>query len=172
MFLELLFYPGVIIHEFTHFLACVLLGVKVTKVKFGLKESYVQHLDVHNWKTILIALAPFILSNIISILLIIYTLKIRPAFYIFAIFLWIAITVAYHSAPSRKDIENVDKKIISIYKSISSKNILLQLPILILNTILFIPLKIFDFIMILFNKYPLLKIILIAIVFQISVLFL
>lgn len=172
MLLELLFFPGVIIHELTHFLACILLGVRVTKIKLGLKESYVQHLDAQNWKTILIALAPFMLSNIIAILIIVLTLKVRPTFYIFAILLWIAVTIIYHSVPSRKDINNVDKKIISVYKSISRKHILLQLPALILNTLIFIPLKIFDFIIILFNIYPLLRIVLIIAIFQISILFL
>ncbi len=172
MILELLFYPGVIIHELTHFIACVLLGVKVTKIKFGLKEAYVQHLDVNNWKTIIIALTPFILSNVIALTIIYFTLKIKPAFYVFGLVLWLALTIIYHSVPSRKDVDNVDKKIIGIYKNISSKNVLLLVPLFILNTVIFIPLKIFTFILIIFNKYPLLKIILIIAVFQISFLFL
>ena len=169
MFLELLFYPGVIIHEFTHFLACVLLGVKVTKIKFGLKESFVQHHDVHDWKTIIIAIAPFLLSNIIAVLGIWYAVEFRPEFYIFAIILWLAVTVVFQSIPSKKDIENVDSKIGSIYRSITKKHFLMQVPLFILNTTIIIPLKLFTFFMSVFNKYQLLKIVLIVAVFQIGI---
>ncbi|MDD4983887.1 MAG: M50 family metallopeptidase [Candidatus ainarchaeum sp.] len=169
MFLELLFYPGVIIHEFTHFLACMLLGVKVTKVKFGLKESYVQHHDVHDWKTIIIAIAPFLFSNIIATLGIWYAVKFRPEFYFFVIILWLAVTIIFQSVPSKKDIQNVDAKIVSIYKGIAQKHFLMQIPLFLINTIFVIPLKLFTFLMLIFNKYQLLKIVLIVAVFQIGI---
>jgi len=169
MILELLFYPGVIIHEFTHFLACILLGVKVTKIKFGLKESYVQHQDVHNWKTIIIAIAPFLLSNLIATLGIWYAVKFCPEFYFFAIILWLAITIIFQSVPSKKDIQNVDSKIVSIYKGIAKSHFLLQIPLFLANTIIIIPLKLFNFLMLIFNKYQLLKIVLIIAVFHLGI---
>ena len=43
--LPYIFYFGVIFHELMHLFTCILLGVKVKKVRFGLKESYVQHED-------------------------------------------------------------------------------------------------------------------------------
>jgi len=172
MLLEILFYPGVIIHEAMHFLACLLLGIRVTKVSFGLKTSYVQHVDSNAWKTILIALAPFLLSNFIASIIIYYTLISRPDLILFLILLWVALTIIYHSIPSKKDTENVDKKVSQIYRNLKTKKVLPLIILFISNTLLIIPLKLFTFLINIFNKWAWLRVLLILAVFQIVLLIL
>ena len=62
---EIIFFPGILFHEFSHFITCVLMGVKVGKVKF----TSVTHQKTTPWKNFLIAFAPFVLGTLVGVLL-------------------------------------------------------------------------------------------------------
>lgn len=69
--------PGIIIHEFSHQLFCVLVGVKVFKVKyFQLKNpaGYVEHAQPRNFiQAFFVSVGPFIFGTILSLLLFWFT---------------------------------------------------------------------------------------------------
>src|SRR5574343_407177 len=83
--MHILFFPGIIIHESAHALACLLLDVPIKKIKFlGKSGGYVVHEDSRTDKIIIIALFPFILLLMV----------------------WIGISSLLFSIPSDKDAEN------------------------------------------------------------------
>jgi len=115
-----LFFPGVVFHELSHLLACILLGVRVTKVKFwGTSEAFVQHEISTLWKNIGIALAPFGLSTFTAFTLIhiantTSTLQLKIIAYYFAF------SIAFHGFPSHVDVNNATKTFIASYKNFLS----------------------------------------------------
>jgi len=98
------------LHELSHFLACLLVGVRVTRTKsFGLHEAFIEHSKPGEaWKTVFISLTPFLLSNVFSVvfLFIAHEGVKHMSFFSFqktvlvTIFYWLALSAAFHSFPS------------------------------------------------------------------------
>jgi hypothetical protein len=63
--LELLLFPGILFHELSHYATCILLGVKVGK----LKPTSVTHEKTTPWKNFLISFAPFIFGTAVGAVL-------------------------------------------------------------------------------------------------------
>ena len=106
--LYLLFFPGVILHEFSHYLACALTGVKVFDVKFfGTKEAYVKHEKPGILQSILITIAPFFVSNFVGYLLLSEAHLLLASYFLASVvFYWIGISAVYFSFPSDADAKN------------------------------------------------------------------
>ena len=122
-----LFYPGVILHEFAHLITCIFLNVKVSKLKFGLKESYVKHNSTGPIRMSLIALAPFYFGFVVSYLIILFSKNLGFLYFLF--FNYLAFAFLYNSIPSIQDIKNIvsaiKESIQKDWKSFSRKLLLL-----------------------------------------------
>lgn len=116
--LNLLFFPGMILHEFSHFVACAFLGVKVSRLKlFGVKEAFVEHAKPNAWQSVAITLAPFFLCNLLSFLLFNYANELVGAQNILSILAyWLALSLALFSFPSKQDALNAFNSFIDFYK--------------------------------------------------------
>ena len=106
---NIVFFPGMIFHELSHLIACLLFGVKVRKVKFfGLNEAYVVHEQPGAAKSVVITLAPFLLGNFIALSL--FALSYNQLFFernFFGfVFLWLAFSLVMYSFPSNQDAKN------------------------------------------------------------------
>ncbi|MCD4740782.1 metalloprotease family protein [archaeon] len=62
---DIALFPGILFHEFSHFITCIVLGVKVGQVKF----TSVTHQRTTPWKNFFIAFAPFVLGSAIGAIL-------------------------------------------------------------------------------------------------------
>lgn len=104
--MHILFFPGIIIHESAHALACLLLDVPIKKIKFlGKSGGYVVHEDSRTDKIIIIALFPFIFNILLALLCArIYLFSFEP--FIKLLMVWIGISSLLFSIPSDKDAEN------------------------------------------------------------------
>ena len=116
--LSILLFPGVIFHEFSHYVACKLLGIKVMKVKwFSTSEAYVVHAVPNAWKATIITIAPFLLGNAFGIFLFISANDLLASFNPLSIlFYWFAISIVYFSFPSDQDAKNAFGSIVGMYK--------------------------------------------------------
>ncbi len=110
-YLQYIFFPGVIFHEFGHFLFCILTGVRVRKVcffRFGNPAGYVEHDQTHNFlQAFFISFGPFIAGTILSILCFMIA-KYPKMFYVplaywWALFIWLGVSIGFHSFPSKGD---------------------------------------------------------------------
>lgn len=106
-FIALLTFPGVIVHELGHKLFCDIFKVKVHEAKyfrFGNPAGYVIH-DIPDrfHKTFFIDVGPFIVNNIMAI--IIFSLSTLFAFndLLWAFFVWLGVSIAMNSFPSSHD---------------------------------------------------------------------
>jgi len=100
MFTILLF-PGLIFHEFSHYVMCRILGVKVKKVEIKTKSGYVQHVVPKSIiKSFLIATAPSLLALLFSVILlnIFFDNLVYEAIKFYVIYSFL-----YVSTPSKED---------------------------------------------------------------------
>ncbi|MDO8538651.1 MAG: metalloprotease family protein [archaeon] len=113
----IVFFPGMILHELAHYFACVLLNVKVHKVKlFDLESAFVVHDKAVAWKAVIITLAPFFLNNFLglSILSIAFQfLSTNPL--ISLILIWLAVSLFYFCFSSLQDAKNAFNSSIEFY---------------------------------------------------------
>ncbi len=107
MLLEfLIFFPGVVLHELSHYLSCVLLRVKVYRVKlYGLDEAYVEHEIPNSRRMVVITLVPFLLNNLLS-LFVICLFFTTSLFWYRVLFVWLSFSFTYFSVPSDDDLKN------------------------------------------------------------------
>lgn len=168
------FFPGMIIHEFAHYLACILVGVKVYKVKlWGKEEAYVRHAMPSAWKAIVITVAPFLLCNWLALeVLRTANSLLYNSSWISLIYYWFALSLLYFCFPSDADAKNALEGFVSFYKTKIFKegNLISRFLWLITFPLLFIPLVILLGIIILFDSMLSLRIvwILTVLVFSIS----
>ncbi len=142
--LHFVFFPGMIVHELSHYVACELLGVKVSKVKlFGSKEAFVEHAKPNPWQAVVITLAPFFLCNFFAFLLFVSALEQLNALNPVSIILfWLAFSLALFSFPSSQDATNSFGSFIDFYNSriFGKTSLLLKLFWIILFPFFFVPL--------------------------------
>ncbi len=108
MLFDFLFFPGMVFHEVSHFLACIFLGVKVKKVRFfSVRGGFVLHDATGAWKAIIITLAPFILGNYFGLLLLRTGNQLLFVFpFLSVLFLWFGLSLVVFSFPSFQDAKN------------------------------------------------------------------
>lgn len=67
--LNYLLFPGLVMHEFAHYLACKLAGIRVYEVRWwSSKGGHVVHDRARGSNGAIISLAPFLLNNILALL--------------------------------------------------------------------------------------------------------
>ncbi|MBN3037119.1 MAG: DUF3267 domain-containing protein [Candidatus Diapherotrites archaeon] len=122
---NIIFFPGVVFHEFAHYIACVLLGVRVTAVKWwGLREAHVTHEAPAAWKSIAISSAPFFAGSLASVVLTAAAHAGTNALFSVTafdlgrvlFFYWLAAAVAVHCFPSSADAGNALSSLIGFYR--------------------------------------------------------
>jgi hypothetical protein len=167
----IIFFPGMIFHEFSHLIACFLVGVKVKKVKFlGLNEAYVVHEQPNALKSIVITLAPFILGNFIAFYLFSFSFSLLFASdFLGFFFLWLAFSLAHYSFPSNQDAKNTFNSFKNFYSvNLVKGNILLKLILLISIPFVFFPLFIILGLMLVFNYSYKLRLLWVLLVFLLA----
>ena len=105
-------FPGVIVHEAAHVIACRLLGVTVYKVRFlqiDRNLGYVLHAPAPNlFSTLLIATGPLVINSLICLALAMPASIPRDIFgatgWGTGLILWLAVSCGVHAFPSRADI--------------------------------------------------------------------
>ncbi len=109
--------PGVILHEFSHHILCLLSGVRVHKVvyfRMGNPAGFVVHEEPHLYRQIFAIVAgPFFLNSAACVVLI--NLALRqwaraedfPGFSVAALMTWLGISVGLQAIPSRADAANL-----------------------------------------------------------------
>ncbi|MFC4542561.1 metalloprotease family protein [Halosolutus amylolyticus] len=117
-FVQLLTFPGVVVHEFAHKKACDYVGVPVLDVAYfrlGSPAGYVQHLEPERYReTFAISVAPFLVNTLVA-----FALFLGLATAIAAnggdgvepsaagttglVLFWLGISVGMHSFPSTGD---------------------------------------------------------------------
>ncbi len=102
VFINLITFPGVIFHEFSHYFFCKLTGIKVKKVcffRFGNPSGYVVHeIPKAYSKEILISLSPLIFNSLIAILFFILGHSRLPF-----LWYWLGFSAGFNAFPSNKD---------------------------------------------------------------------
>ncbi len=105
-------FPGVIVHEMAHMLACFLTRTRVLRVRLfrlGNPAGYVMHEKPHGaWKTILIGTGPFLVNTAAGFLIALSATLLRDGTTTRAVagqvvLMWLAVSVAMHSFPSTGD---------------------------------------------------------------------
>jgi nitrate reductase NapE component len=104
-------FPGVIIHELAHQLACRLMKVPVFKVcYFTVKRpnGYVVHDKTKTFKqTVVISMGPFIVNTVIGLLLYIPGHFSVKTGFIECLLIWLGISIMMHAFPSQQDLKHV-----------------------------------------------------------------
>lgn len=103
--LQLLYAPGVVTHELSHYLTCKLFRVPVYDVRlfgFGERAGYVEHAVPRSYtKRLLIALAPLAVNLALGIFAFWAGTRLRGAYTVVALYL--GFVVVAHSLPSSVD---------------------------------------------------------------------
>lgn len=116
LFISRLFFIGITIHEIAHAIACIILGVKIRKIKlFSFTEGYVVHDESRSYKNILISIFPFFFNILIAFLGILLLKKEIHIFYKIIV-IWISISALFFSIPSRQDADNVFESVKKSYR--------------------------------------------------------
>jgi len=103
--LSLITAPGVMVHELSHYLFCLLARVRVYKVKlfqFGQLAGYVEHDEPENFnQAFLISFGPLIINTAAAMILF---SQLRPPYhYLQLLYLWLGIVIGLHAIPSSGD---------------------------------------------------------------------
>lgn len=103
-------FPGVILHEYSHKKACEMVGLWVYEVKYfqlGNPVGYVRHAPP--WKfgqALAITMFPLLINTFAEALALLPTIFFREGF-LFAFFIWLAISFGMHAIPSTKDAKSL-----------------------------------------------------------------
>jgi len=157
---KLIFFPGIIFHELSHYIACILMGVEVKKVEFfGKGDSYVVHGKANLLQSIIITTAPFILGNIFALIFLLFAKSIlsslSPLIILFSLFsFWFAVSFIYYSFPSQKDAQNTFDAFFQFFheKVFESKEFPKKIFWAILTPFMFVPMTFLLGIILLFDK--------------------
>ena len=150
-----LFFPGMILHELAHYLACLVTGVKVKKVKLvGFHEAFVQHASAGAWKMVVITIAPFILNTVMAWLLLTEAKEqFTPNLLWALVLLWLAVSFLFYGFPSKADAGNSLRSITKTFmdRIFSKRNLAKSIVYLIMFPFIFIPIAFLLGIMLLFE---------------------
>lgn len=169
---SILFFPGIVFHELSHVIACLVTGVKIGKVKwFGTDEAFVEHAKPNVVQGLIISIAPLILGNAIGFELLLFGHDLANHLSVFAIVVyWFAVSLMLYSFPSKQDAQNSFETFTEFYKKrILGKNGLLsKLFWLLTFPFFFVPLVILFGIILLFDSVFSLRALWIAALFLLS----
>ena len=102
-------FPGVILHELAHKLACEKTGLRVSQVcyfRLGNPAGYVIHEQPRKFsQAFLITVAPFLLNTALAIIM--YILALLTPAPLQYLFFWLGISFASHAFPSRGDAKSL-----------------------------------------------------------------
>lgn len=105
-------FPGVVVHELAHYLACRLVGVAVYEVcyfRFGSPGGYVTHEPTSKWlHTVVVSTAPLVLNTVVGAVVAFPSILrvfdfTGAASTVDRILVWFGVSVAMHAIPSRAD---------------------------------------------------------------------
>ena len=136
------FFPGIIVHELGHYLACVLTGTRVREVRwFHPREAFVVHDKPKTLGGVLISLAPFLLNNMLGLAGWSMALSLYRTDGILAIFFaWMAFSLFLFSFPSGADALNAFNGVsASLQRKIFSGPLPMRLGWLVVSPFLFLP---------------------------------
>ena len=105
----ILLFPGVILHELSHLLGCLLTGTRVTSVKlWGLKEAYIRHEEPGPFAMLVISLSPFFINSTLGAAFAYLGNSYITRGYLAwgLLFYWFSLSFAYHAFPSYDDVKN------------------------------------------------------------------
>lgn len=108
-------FPGVIVHEMAHQLFCYLFGIPVYGVsyfRFGNPAGYVIHGPARRpWHSVMAAIGPFFVNTITGALIAfpasVPVLTLHAGTPVDYVLLWLGVSIAMHSFPSRGDAANI-----------------------------------------------------------------
>jgi hypothetical protein len=110
MFISLVTFPGVIVHEWAHKFFCDRAGVPVAKTRYfrlGNPAGYVVHAPATRYHhAVLIEIAPLLLNTLIALLIFCVAMFIRNMTAVYVL-CWLGISVAMHAFPSGEDADNL-----------------------------------------------------------------
>jgi len=139
-------FPGIIFHEFSHYIACLLFGVRVKKVRWiGVHEAYVVHEQPTAWKALGITIAPFILGNGLAWLLLSAANRMLSSPNPLAlVYYWFSISLLFYAFPSEDDAANAFRSFIETFRQgiLRSRSWPITLGWLALLPVLFVPLAV------------------------------
>ena len=113
---SLLTFPGVIVHEWAHKIACNFFGVKVREIVYfkfdfnlvGGEAGYVRHeIPKRYIASLCISSAPLFINTIVALTCGIIVHTTRAVNFLPALFLWLGFSVGAHAFPSNQDMNNV-----------------------------------------------------------------
>lgn len=154
------FFPGLIFHELSHYMACVLCSVKVNEVKlFSLSEAYVAHEKPNAWQSVLISAAPFLTGNILSFFLLTIANRAVSQSPLLSVFLyWLSVSIVFFAFPSEDDALNAFNSVKDFYRQkLTSGKIPARLLWLITAPFVFVPLLFIAGFMLVFDYFVPLK---------------
>ncbi|MFH0714413.1 MAG: hypothetical protein V1847_01040 [Candidatus Diapherotrites archaeon] len=125
---RMVFAPGIIAHEFSHWLSCSLLGVRVHKVEWYGMRAFVQHDHPSPFNAWLITLAPLLFGQTLGFGLLLYASSFYSVNFLLSLFLaWMGISVLLFSFPSSHDVSNAFKALQEAYSRNFKKSVFHQL---------------------------------------------
>ncbi len=125
VFISILTFPGVVIHELSHQLCCRYFKIPVYQVcyfRFGNPAGYVIHGQPQNWvQHVLISTSPFFLNSLLAALISfpsvfrVFEFE-NSASFLDCILIWLGVSIAMHAIPSTGDANSMltalsDKKV-------------------------------------------------------------
>lgn len=121
-FISILTFPGIVIHEFAHYIFCKLFHCKVYEVRFfrfGNPAGYVIHdQSSKSWQNVMISIGPFIVNTIIGIILA-SLVTLNGANYLDIIMdnrsillIWLSISILMHAFPSSGDAQSLVESVL------------------------------------------------------------
>jgi len=119
MLTAVIFFPGMVLHELAHAVACFVFGSKVTAIKpWGPSGASVTHAGTTGWKNFAISLAPFFVNTALAALCFFaaHKLVILGPSAQAAAFYWLGASFAYYAFPSDTDLDSGWKVLWKHYK--------------------------------------------------------
>ena len=103
-----LFFPGVIVHEIAHALACFVCGVKVHRISVHRNSGMVVHDKTTARSSLLIGLFPLLVGITLGFFLIQWGKQLLPQQGLLSfILIWIGFSAGFHAIPSVQDVHNI-----------------------------------------------------------------
>ncbi len=103
-----LFFPGVLVHEAAHAIACFACGIKVHRISVHRSSGMVVHDKTNARASLLIGIFPLLMGGAIAFILLHEAQRIGSAHFPWSIFLlWVGFSIAFHAIPSTQDIQNI-----------------------------------------------------------------
>lgn len=99
--------PGIIAHELAHYVACVLLGLPVSRVQLFGSDPHVEHVAPADLRSLVVALFPLVFNFALGFWCWTFFLDAFQQGSLWAIFwVWCSFTILFLAFPSKPDLKN------------------------------------------------------------------